>query len=286
MDGFVSSNIRILKLIKALDSVAVSPASVLIKGERGSGKKHIARIIYEKRTASLEKNASLLLIKCADCSAAMLQDMLCKKSGGMTVILDGIHMLDVESQGILYDSICEEPRGKNTKWLALTSEDMDELVLAGDFDRKLQLLLGGIFVTCPPLREIASDIIPLAQYFLDFFCRDMSRKVNGFSPAALDLMQSYWWPGNIRELKIAVERAVLCCRGSRIEASDVLPFVSGAYTPEIEGLELKEAVNDFKKGYIEKVLVDTRGNKADAARRLGIQRTYLFKLINDLKIEL
>ncbi len=266
-----------VRLLSALDAVAASPSPVLIRGERGCGKEYLARQIHERRS-----NASAFIsVKCRNFNPSLLGNL----DNTSTFFLDGLPLLTVDGQRSLLDYFTAMPLGKGPKIIASATAELEELSESGRFNRELLIFLDMISVTCPPLRERKEDIIPLSCCFLEELAFDMNSDVRGFSPAALQRLEAYHWPGNVRELRSVVERALLLCRGSRVEEVDL--GLNVAVSPAVPGgLELKDAVNRFKKSYIEDSIFASAGNKAEAARRLGIERTYLFKLIHDLRVEL
>lgn len=282
MDEFTSTSKRMLRLLAALDDVAASPSPVLIRGERGCGKEYIARRIHEKRGVK----SFFVPVKCLGAGG----DFLSGLSPACTLFLDGLQVLAPDAQEALYGFLSGKGEGAvldGVKVIASASASLDDVVLRGDFRRDLLVQLDMISVTCPPLRERAEDIMPLADRYLSEFAREMSRDVRGFSPAAIKKLEAYHWPGNIRELRNVMERAVLLCRGIRLEEEDIVlsvgrPSSDGRSVPS--GLGLREAAGLFKKSYIEDTIAACAGNKAEAARRLGLERTYLFALIKDLGV--
>lgn len=296
MQEFTSTGKRMTRLLAALNAVAASPSPVLIRGERGSGKEYIARKIHEKRLA----HGPFVHFKCRDFDAESLSGLQAAADDA-TLFFDGVHCLPPDCQLPLHAFLVERLRAgggrqHGLKVIASATGELESLVAGGAFRRELLVLLDMISVTCPPLRERQEDILPLATLFLGELAAEQNRTVQGFSPAALKKLEAYHWPGNIRELHNVVERAVLMGRGTRLEADDLdfaegVPGGQGAAggrepVPAGAGtLELKEAVNAFKKSYIAEVIAASAGNKAEAARRLGIERTYLFALIKDLGME-
>jgi len=140
-------------------------------------------------------------------------------------------------------------------------------------------------IQIPPLRERREDIPTLAEYFLTKYARETNRRGLRFSDSAMELMLSYSWPGNIRELENAVERAVLISKGMTISADDLMIGKQPASGNErFQGKELKEAIILFKSNYIRSALEQNRWNQTETARYLKIQRTYLSRLIKELNI--
>lgn len=272
-----------LRLLAALDDVALSPSPVLIRGERGSGREWLARRIHEKRGAE----SRFVPLKCLGAG----RDFLSGLAPSDTLFLDGIQTLPQDAQDALHEFLSGDGGAEShegVKVIASASASLDDAVFRGEFRRDLLVLLDLISVTCPPLRERAEDIMPLAGFFLSASAREMCRDVRGFSPAAVKKLEAYHWPGNIRELRNVIERAVLMSRGGRLEEEDIVLSVGRPSTDHKAvpaGLGLREASNLFKKSYIEDTIAASAGNKAEAARRLGLERTYLFALIRDLGVD-
>ena len=284
MEEFTSSSKRMLRLLAALDDVALSPSPVLIRGEMGSGREYIARKIHEKRGGGV----TFVPVKCLGAGGNFLSGLgLEGGNRACTLFLDGLQALARDAQDALHEFLSGESHD-GIKLLASASGSLDDVVLRGEFRRDLLVRLDLISVTCPPLRERAEDIIPFGVLFLARYAREMNRDVRGFSPAAIKKLEAYHWPGNIRELRNVIERAILHCRGGRLEEEDIVLSVgrtSSDHKAVPAGLGLKEAANLFKKSYIEDTIAASAGNKAEAARRLGLERTYLFALIKDLGVD-
>ena len=138
----------------------------------------------------------------------------------------------------------------------------------------------------PGLRERKEDIPLLADYFINIFKQERGVKHLGISEKAMDKMLTYNWPGNVRELRNALERGVVMGNGLEILAEDLPIFTPRANDPAMEvGLTLKEALDRFKKEFIVINLKSTRGNRSRAAKVMGIQRTYLSRLISKYNIQ-
>jgi Nif-specific regulatory protein len=124
----------------------------------------------------------------------------------------------------------------------------------------------------------------LADYFLRRICRETNKKVNGFTDAAMGAMLSYSWPGNIRELENAIERAVVIAKEQSIGIDDLLIGPTSGSEDEFAGKSLREGLINFKKHFIRKTLEESGWNQTEAAKVLDIQRTYLSRLIKELSI--
>ncbi len=196
-----------------------------------------------------------------------------------------------------------QPRRINVRIIAATLKNLEEETAAGRFRDDLYYRLNVFPIWIPPLRERRDDILPLAGHFLKKFSARHGRDIPGFSPGATDALRSYSWPGNVRELENTVERAVVLCEGSLIGEND-LPFFRGGssgpatqqhplgasqgrQTSSAEGqvidfgtdLSIPKAVDRIEDLFIRKALEKSGGNRAHAAKILGISnRTLLYKL--------
>jgi Nif-specific regulatory protein len=154
-------------------------------------------------------------------------------------------------------------------------------VAAGEFREDLYYRLNVVQIHMPPLRERKEDIPYLAQYFLDEFKREQGLPNLTISKKAGDVMTAYDWPGNVREMKNAIERAVVMGNGHEILPDDLPQFTPRTTFPGLQtGLTLKEALDLFKKEFIALNLRSTNGNRSMAAKNMQIQRTYLSRLIS------
>jgi two-component system response regulator HydG len=171
--------------------------------------------------------------------------------------------------------------------ICATNRDLRALTLAGQFRADLFYRLNTIVIEVPPLRERREDIILLAHTFLREFAERHGRPARRLSPAACCLLKRYLWPGNVRELQHAIEHAVVVC-----DAPDVWPdhlprevaSVEAAGEGNGNGDGFEGDVRLFKRHLIEKILVQTNNNKAQAARSLRISRSSLHRLIDELGV--
>jgi Nif-specific regulatory protein len=168
--------------------------------------------------------------------------------------------------------------------IAATNRDLERDVMDGRFRRDLYFRLRVIEIIVPPLRKRQDDIPELASYFLQRFNGETGRKLRGFSPQAMDLMTKYRWPGNIRELKNVVERAVVLARGEYLEPEDLtlsqigtagdtgeIPSNSQAFRPM--------SLAEMERQHILSTLIATNWNKSQTAHLLGIERSTLDRKI-------
>ncbi len=284
--------------------VADSQASTLIMGESGTGKELMARLIHQ---ASPRRDRHLITINCAAVPETLLEDELFghekgaftgaagQKTGKFelahesTIFLDEIaemsqtmqaKLLRVLQDGIFYRVGGNVPISVDIRVIAATNQDIAEEISNGRFRKDLYYRLNVVEIHMPPLREHKTDIPLLARHFVDIFQRGKGSVNIEISPDAMSKMLQYDWPGNVRELKNAIERAVVMGNGRQIMPGDLpLLYEKGDQDTVPVGIPLKDAVNDYKKRFIEANLDAVGGNQTKAAGIMGIQRTYLSRLI-------
>ncbi|MGH7318880.1 MAG: sigma-54-dependent transcriptional regulator [Candidatus Rokuibacteriota bacterium] len=289
---------------------APSGATILLLGESGTGKEVVARAIHRW---SLRAARPFVVVNCVALSEELLESELFghekgaftgahqQKRGklevahGGTVFLDEVGDIRPSLQAkllrVLQDQAFERVGGTrpiraDLRFIAATNRDLAEAVRAGDFRLDLFYRLHVVSVTLPPLRERPSDIDALARHFFDRYCREVKRDLVGLRPETLAALRRHSWPGNVRELENAIERAVVLAEGPEITLRDLPAELREA---GLGGLVCREdarrfhaAVEEFKRGLIASTLRRTSGNRTQAARLLGLQRTYLARLIRDL----
>jgi len=290
--------------------VADSKASTLILGESGTGKELLARLIHE---ASSRKERYMVTLNCAAVPETLLEDELFghekgsftgaseRKIGkmeladGSTLFLDEIaemspamqaKVLRVLQDGIFYRVGGNTPISVDIRIIAATNQNIPEMISKGDFREDLYYRLNVVELHMPPLRDRKRDIALIARHFVDLFQKEKGHFQIEISPAALEIMTKYDWPGNVRELRNAIERAVVMGNGREILPEDLPMLNTQANIENIEfGHTLQEAMDDFKKKFIMVNLKHTNGNQSKAAAVMGIQRTYLSRLISKYGIK-
>ena len=224
-----------------------------------------------------------------------------------TIFLDEIGEMPLELQAKLLRVIQSKEFQKvgssktisvDVRVVAATNRDLEAMMREKKFRSDLYFRLSGVPIKVPPLRERKEDIPVLADFFLEKFSRETKKNFTGFSPSAMDALHSYYWPGNIRELENSIERACVLGKPPLIHALDlrINNVVESADNNIVENIvsecisatdcdrSLKGAMNRFKRAYVLKVLEDTSWNKTKAGQVLGIQRTYVSRLLNELAI--
>ncbi len=288
---------------------AQTDSSVLLLGESGVGKELFAEQIHLHGSRS---NNPLIRVNCAALPENLLESELFghvkgaftgaindrrgrfELADGGTIFLDEIGDLPLNLQAkllrVIQHKSFERVGGTelikvDVRIIAATNKDIEKEVESGRFRADLYYRLNVLPIYIPPLHERRDDIPPLADFFLKRFNRETKKQIRAIAPEAMEVLLSYSWPGNVRELENAVERAVVIAKSDTVTA-DVfaLDKISGSLDDESNGRSLKEAVNTFKKHYIRQVLEMNRWNQTKTSKLLGIQRTYLSRLIKELGI--
>jgi DNA-binding NtrC family response regulator len=290
--------------------VAPSGATVLLLGESGTGKEVIARAIHRW---SRRADQPFVVINCVALSEDLLESELFghekgaftgahqQKRGklevahGGTVFLDEIGdirpALQAKLLRVLQDQTFERVGGTrpiqtDVRFVAATNRDLRAAVRDGLFRLDLYYRLDVVSVTLPPLRERAGDVPALAQHFLERYRRELKRELHAITPEAMSSLRRYAWPGNVRELENVIERAAVLADGPDVTPQDLPAEIREAGLTDGMTREAARtyhaAVEEFKRGLIASTLRRTSGNRTRAARLLGLQRTYLARLIRDL----
>ena len=289
---------------------AVSKSTVLLLGETGTGKEIFARAIH---SWSERKGKPFIPINCVGLSKELLESELfghekgaftganqLKKgkmelAHGGTVFLDEVGDISQELQSKLLRFLQErsfervggtKPISVEVRIIAATNRDLDGAVKDGRFREDLYHRLNVIAVTLPPLRERREDIPALANFFLHRFSTETKKNFTEVEQEAMKTLQAYDWSGNVRELANVIERAVVLGQGSKIALSDLPSRVLGTEPrPTSDSLSYHEAIEAYRREVVIQPLAHSLGNRAAAAKALGLHRTHLLKLIKSLNIE-
>jgi DNA-binding NtrC family response regulator len=292
---------------------AATSSTVLLLGESGTGKEVFAHTIHRW---SDRREKPLVVVNCVALSEHLLESELfghekgaftgahqAKKgkfelANGGTVFLDEIGDMPPGLQAkllrVLQDHTFErvggtKPIRADIRVIAATNRDLDQATKDGRFREDLFYRLNVVRITLPPLRDRIEDVEVLARHFVHRYATQAKKAVQGLMPEALARLQAHTWPGNVRELANAIERAVVLCGGEWIgpddfafprAASTVLAVTAGA--PRNGGFHSQ--VKESKRAIIRAALDRVGGNQTKAAELLGLQRTYLVKLLRELDI--
>ena len=282
------------RIFEAIETVSPTDATVLITGESGTGKELVARAIH---AASNRRYHPMVVIHCGALAETLLESELFghekgaftgaqyRKKGkfeiaeGGTVFLDEIGDISLKTQTDLLRVLQEREivrvGGNQTikvdfRIIAATNKDLEQLIEEGKFRPDLYYRLNVFHIELPPLRGRREDIPPLVDHFVRKFSREMNKKISRVSPAAMNLLQQYAWPGNIRELENAVERAMVVAQEPDLREQD---FTLKARNGAIIGGP--RCLDDVEKEHILRVLDECSGNQTRAAEVLGIDRVTL-----------
>ncbi len=299
LNRLVGESPQAVMLRDRVSNAAVTDAPVLISGESGTGKESLARVIHETGARS---KGPFVVVKCSSFTGRHFtrESVLSEIDGlglvswnmqtildycmGGTLFLDEVGFLSVQAQeelGALLDegSFHRERNGvsgkKSVRVMASTSVDLGAMIARGAFRPDLLYRLNVISIQIPPLRERREEIPVLAERFLNHCAFKMNKPFDGITPDARDLLLRYPWPGNIRELFNAIERAVILGTPPALTAQD-FAFLEPA--EQIQKLDMSLA--DLERSYIERILKSQEGNISRAAKILGIHRSTLHKKVH------
>jgi DNA-binding NtrC family response regulator len=298
------------ELVRTAQQAAASNATILIRGESGTGKEILARAIHRW---SARRERPLVVVNCVALSEELLESELfghekgaftgahqlkrgkVELADGGTLFLDEIGdirpALQAKLLRLLQEQEFERVGGTRTlradlRFLAATNTDLERLMKQGAFRRDLYYRLNVVALCIPPLRDRKDDLEPLVRHFVEKYSAELRRLPKAVSPAAMALLARHGWPGNVRELENAIERAVTLSTDSDIQPHDLPIFesVPGAGAePEAEG-SYHAAVLAYKRHLLQEALAHSDGNQSRAAQALGLQRTYLSRLLKELGI--
>jgi transcriptional regulator with PAS, ATPase and Fis domain len=307
-DFIIGQNPKMKELAELIVKVAATPTTVLIRGESGTGKELVARAIH--RYSNL-RDKPLITLNCTALAPTLLESELFghkrgaftgavadkpglfEKADGGTMFLDEVGDMSPEMQSRLLRVLQtgeSKPVGDvvtrkvRVRVIAATNRPLEKALATGEFREDLFYRFNTFTITLPPLRERVEDIPVLAHHFLRKAEAKVNKKVDRFTPEALDLLKRYPWPGNLRELENIIERAVVLATSRQVEVA-LLPLYLQENAPASmsagEGfVEAKErAVARFERDAITRFLGEARGNVSAAAKRAGITRRNFHRLI-------
>ncbi len=295
------------RILQQARAVATTSATVLLIGENGTGKEMLAQAIHEESPRS---EGPFIAVSCAALPESLIESELFghekgsftdarqmrkgrfELADGGTLFLDEIGELTLPVQvkllRVLQERAFERVGGTRTlmvdiRLIAASNTDLEQAVEAGTFRRDLFYRLNVVPLALPPLRERQEDIPVLAAHFAAKAADKHGRPNCDLAPALLEALQDYHWPGNVRELENLMERLVVLSSGS-VLGLDFLPDKMLKTLPDAsiaDETTLEGAVAALKRNLIRNALKSENGNKVNAAKRLGISRSYLHRLINE-----
>jgi len=311
-DRLIGESPVMKELFDRIEAIAKTDVPVLIQGESGTGKELVANKIH---SMSLRKDRPYIKINCAAIPEALFEsELFGYEKGAFTGALETRKgKFELASGGTLFfDEIGDMPSGLQAKLLRVieeqsvtrlggrepisvdvrciyaTSKNLKELIKEGRFREDLYYRINVVPINIPPLRERKEDIPHLIEYFLEYFKNKYSKHDLTISSSAYEALLSYNYPGNVRELKHAIERAVLLSKNGIINIEN-LPeeFSQKDQLKErlSNNLSLREYLHHFEKRLIIDTLKETGGKKIEAAKRLGISRKVLWKKLKNYGIE-
>ncbi len=288
--------------------IADTDLAILILGENGTGKEVVARSIHY---LSRRRDQPFIAVNCAALTETLLESELFghekgaftdaresragkfELASGGTLFLDEIGDMSLSGQAkllrVLEDKVVVRVGGSTpihteVRILAATNQDLGAMVRAKRFREDLFFRLNVVSLELPPLRQRGDDVLRLAEFFLQGFCRTMGRRAPKFSAASKKRLTSHAWPGNVRELRNLCERLAYLTQGDAVEPEDLVLIDSSDGEAELLDLSgsLTDATREFQQRYIRKTIDAARGNMSGAARRLGLHRSNLYRKMRQL----
>ena len=302
--GIVSRDPGMLKLCRSVEKVAPSSASVMLQGDSGSGKELIARGLHALSNRSAQR---FVAINCAAIPENLLESELfgyekgaftgaarqtlgkIELAHGGTFFLDEIGDMPLALQAkllrFLQERVIERVGGRgeiavDVRIVCATHQDLKMLAGQGRFREDLYYRLSEIVLRIAPLRERAGDAALLAHHFKNKFCASEGRASLHFSSDALQAIEAYGWPGNVREVENCIKRAVIMCDGPLISLDDLGLPASTTSAPAEESLNLRQARDAAEYRVMVRALARSDGNIVKAAELLGVSRPTLYDLMN------
>ncbi|MFA0918637.1 sigma-54 interaction domain-containing protein [Pseudomonas tremae] len=304
--GLTGNSAALKRTTRLLGKVLDSSCTVLLTGETGTGKEIVSRAIHEHGP---RRSNAFVVQNCAAFPEALLESELFgyrkgaftgadrdrrglfDAAHGGTLLLDEIgdmpmllqaKLLRVLQEGEIRPLGSNEVRKVDVRIIAATHRDLPKLIAEGRFREDLYYRLAQFPVELPPLRQRIEDIELLARHFSDAVCQRSQRSAGQWSKAALDVLSGYAFPGNVRELKGFVERALLLCEDDELRPEH-FPIATDAISCPA-AFTLRERIEQFERGVLLECLRDSDGNRSLAARTLGVSRRTLLYRLAHLKL--
>jgi len=306
LHDMVSKNHKMIEIFDLVKTVAKSNSTVLVQGESGTGKELLSRAIHME---SPRKDAPFVTVSCASLTESLLESELFghekgaftgadqARSGKIELAKDGTLFLDeigdislklqMDLLRVLEEKEFRRVGGTqlipvNSRIIAATNRDLSKAIEEEKFREDLYYRLNVISLLLPPLRERKEDVPLLVEHFLERFNIEMGKNVEGVAESAMRMLMDYSWPGNARELRNVIERAMVITKGRTILEADLsLPQTPGVPLPNNRG----KSLSDMEKEHILHVLLDNRWNIIRSAQVLGIDRVTLYNKIRKYELK-
>jgi Nif-specific regulatory protein len=301
--NIIGNSNKMREVFQMISQVCRSNATVLIRGESGTGKELAANAIHYN---SPRAKQPFVKVNCAALPANLIESELFGHEKGAftgairqkpgkfevankgTLFLDEVGSIDSDVQvkllRVLQEREFERVGGYRTikadiRIIAATSRNLEHAVEDGTFRSDLYYRLNVFPIYMPPLRERKTDILLLADHFLEKYAKENQKEIRRLSTPAIDMLMQYHWPGNVRELENCIERAVLLCEGNVIHSYHLPPTLqTGEQSGTIPALSLEGAVANLEREMIIDALKNTQGNMSKAAQMLNItERKFTYK---------
>ena len=300
MHGIITRDPDLLKLCRSVEKLAPSDATVLLLGESGTGKELLARALHD---LSPRAGKRFIAINCAAIPENLLEAELfgyekgaytgankqtrgkLELAAGGTFLLDEVGDLPLSLQAkllrFLQERVVERIGGReeipvDVRIVCATHQNLKKRIEEGRFREDLYYRVSEVVLTIPPLRERQGDAALLAHAFIGKFSRQEGRPLLSFKPGAIEAIEAFQWPGNVREMENCIKRAVIMAESSQISAEDLgLPVPAGVPEP----VNLRHVRDEAERKAITKVMGRVEGNVGKAAELLGVSRPTLYNLI-------
>ncbi|MGD9368560.1 MAG: sigma 54-interacting transcriptional regulator, partial [Desulfobacteraceae bacterium] len=291
--NIVGNSNKMREVYQMISQVCKSNATVLIRGESGTGKELVANSVHYN---SNRAKGPFVKVNCAAIPANLIESELFGHEKGAftgaikqklgkfelahkgTIFLDEIGSIGLDVQAnllrVLQEKEFERVGGQRTmkvdvRIVAATNKNLENAVEEGTFRGDLYYRLNVFPIYMPPLRERKTDILLLADFFLEKYAKENNKEIKRFSTPAIDMLMAYHWPGNVRELENCIERSVLLCDGGVIHSYHLPPTLqTGTESDTLPELSLEDAVANLEREMIIDALKNTRGNITTAAQIL------------------
>ena len=306
-DQLVGKSPKMQQIYEIIDRISTGSPTVLIQGESGTGKELVANVIHQN---SVRRDKPFIPVNCGAIAEGLLEsELFGHLKGAFTgAIKDNIGLFKAADGGTIFlDEIAEVPPALQVKLLralqerkirpvgdthefgidvrviAATNKELEHAIENKTFRKDLYYRLNVISIHLPPLREIKEDIPHLVQHFMKKFSKETHRQVTRVAPEALDLLMSYDWPGNVRQLENIIERAFALGEGDMICVKD-LPSEIREMDRQMNISDANLNLVENEKVLIRRALQQTLGNKAEAAQLLGINITTVYRKMEKYRI--